>query len=77
MAEPRFKQSSLDPSSSPYTVFLVHEWGKLEFMVGEMWCFPLLVLSTYSVNIALLWLFKVPKLSFLKIEEKKTKRLIA
>lgn len=38
---------------------------------GKYRCFPLLALSTYSVNVALLWLFKVPKLSFLKIEEKK------
>lgn len=35
--------------------------------------FPLFVLPTYSVNIALPWLFKVPKLSFLKLEEKNPK----
>lgn len=46
-------------------------------MAGEIRCFPLLALSTYSVKVALLQLFKVPKFSFLKIEGKKIKKLIA
>ena len=39
--------------------------------LGKSPCFMLLALSTYSENIALLWLFKVPKLSSLKIQGKK------
>lgn len=78
MAQPGSRHCGLDSSSLPlfYTTFLVYERGKLGVWSGKYQCFPLLALSTYSVNIALLWLFKVPKLFFLRVEDKIT-RLIA